>query len=103
MTQEKRPRKIRKYQVLKMMLELDPSKLYRFKWIRSFLIEKGLTYFSAEDWVKVLAYEGFLKKVDQGLYMVDAEKIKKELEELEKREEKEIEYVENKLKEKIPA
>jgi hypothetical protein len=98
-TQEKKPRKIRKYQVLKMLLELDPSKLYRFKWIRSFLIEKGLTYFSAEDWVKVLAYEGFLKKVDQGLYMVDVEKIRRELEELEK----ELEEIENKLKEKILA
>ncbi len=92
MAQEKRLRKIRKHQVLKMLLELDPSKLYRFKWIRSFLIEKGLTYFSAEDWVKVLAYEGFLKKVDQGLYMIDVERIKRELEELEKREEKEVEY-----------
>jgi hypothetical protein len=86
--QEKRRKRVRRSQVLKLLLELDPSKVYRFSRIRSFLFEKGLTYFSAEDWTKILANEGFLKKVDQGLYMIDVEKIKRELEEIERENKK---------------
>ena len=92
MTQNRHKKKVRRPQVLKMLLELDPSKVYRFSRIRSFLIEKGLTFYSADEWVKVFAHDGVLKKVDQGLYMIDVERIKRELEELEKREEKEVEY-----------
>ena len=75
-----------------MLLELDPSKIYRYTRIRSFLIEKGLTFYSADEWVKVFVHDGVLKRVDQGLYMIDVERIKRELEELEKKKEKEVEY-----------
>ena len=101
---EIRHRRVRKIEVLQYLLELDPFKLYRNIELILYLISKGLTHYSADKWVKVLAREGFLKRISYGLYQLDRKKMEKELEyltsrkkekeleELEKKEEKEVEY-----------
>jgi hypothetical protein len=67
-------------EVLRFLLELDYLKAHRYSRLVRFLYEKGLSYNAAERWIKLFAAEGFLKKIDLGFYMIDLEKIKKEIE-----------------------
>jgi len=71
-------------EVLRFLLELDYLKAHRYSRLVRFLYDKGLTYNAAERWIKLLAAEGFLKKIDLGFYMIDVEKIKREIEKYER-------------------
>jgi len=97
MSPEIKYRRARRIEVMNHLLELDESKLYRNIELILFLISKGFTHDSADQWVKVLTREGYLKRVAFGLYQIEKEKIKKDLEYLisllnKKKEKKEVEY-----------
>jgi|GEM_PF-5289637 len=97
MTPQAKPRGAKRIEVMKHLLDLDESKMYRNIELILYLIGKGFTHDSADQWVKVLTREGYLKRVAFGLYQIEKEKIKKDLEYLisienKKKEKKEVEY-----------
>jgi len=83
------------YDVLKILSRLDPKRMYRRIEIVDILLSEGFTYNSAHMFIRQLAKDGFLIRVIYGAYYINLDKIKKEIEEIERKKEK--------IKEKIPA